>query len=171
MSFLIESLSTVPHSLLEFSFPLFFIGLGILLFPALHIAFGRWHGFRRHIGTPALFTQDSEEGEEERDRLRVRAYSYLDSNSQLFAENQSLRDTLAFYAAQENWQSPSTDFERRYNPRPSAIDLDGGKRAHVHEATRTRCDIPTPKMIGGVRSYASLSRKFLPSKRSDSLAS
>ena len=171
MSFLIESLSAVSYSLLEFSFPLFFIGLGILMFPALRVAFGRWHGFRGHIGAPALFTQESEEGEEEHDRLRVRAYSYLDSNSQLFAENQSLRDTLAFYAAQENWQSPSTDFERRYNPRPSAIDLDGGKRAHVHEATRTRCDIPTPKMIGGVRSYASLSRKFLPSKRSDSLAS
>lgn len=131
MNFLIESLSTVPPSLLEFSFPLFFIGLGILMFPALRIAFGQWHGFRRHLGAPALGAQESAEGKEERDRLRVRAYSYLDSNSQLFAENQSLRDALAFYAAQENWQSPSTDFERRYNPRPSAVDLDGGKRAHV----------------------------------------
>ena len=131
MNFLIESLSTIPHSLLEFSFPLFFIGLGILMFPALSIAFGRWHRFRRHLGALTLFTQESEEGKEERDRLRVRAYSYLDSNSQLFAENQRFRDALAFYAAQENWQSPSTDFERRYNPQPSAVDLDGGKRAHV----------------------------------------
>ena len=131
MSFLIDSLSTVPHSLLEFSFPLFFIGLGILMFPALHIAFGRWQRFRGHIRTPALFTRESEEGEKERDQLQVRAYSYLDSNSQLFAENQHLRNALVFYAAQENWQSPSTDFARRYNPHPSAVDLDGGQRAHV----------------------------------------
>jgi len=80
---------------------------------------------------PALLTQGAEEGEEEQERLRVRAYSYLDSNSQLFAENQRLRTALAFYAAQENWQSPSTDFERRYNPRPSAVDLDDGKRARA----------------------------------------
>jgi hypothetical protein len=45
MSFLIESLSTVPPSLLKFSFPLFFIGLGMLMSPALRIAFGRWHEF------------------------------------------------------------------------------------------------------------------------------
>ena len=131
MSVLIESLSPIPHSVFEVSFPLFFIGLGILMFPVLCTAFDRWSGFRRHIGMPALLTQGAEEGEEEHERLRVCAYSYLDSNSQLFAENQHLRNALVFYAAQENWQSPSTDFERRYNPRPSAVDLDGGQRAHV----------------------------------------
>ena len=131
MSVLIASLSTLPHSLFEVSFPVFFLGLGILMFPVLCTAFGRWPGFRRHIGMPALLTQGAEEGEEEQERLRVCAYSYLDSNSQLFAENQCLRTALAFYAAQENWQSPSTDFERRYNPHPSAVDLDGGQRAHV----------------------------------------
>ena len=128
---MIESLSPLPHSLFAVSFPVFFLGLGILLFPVLCTALGRWPGFRRHIGTPALLTQGAEEGEEEQARLRVRAYTYLESNSRLFAENQRLRTALAFYAAQENWQSPSTDFERRYNPRPSAVDLDGGQRAHV----------------------------------------
>ena len=54
-----------------------------------------------------------------------------DGGNSPLAENQRLRTALAFYAAQENWQSPSTDFERRYNPRPSAVDLDDGKRAHV----------------------------------------
>jgi len=131
MSVLIESLSPLPHSVFAVSFPVFFLGLGILLFPVLWTACGRGPGFRRHIGMPALLTQGAEEGEEEQERLRVRAYNYLDSNSQLFAENQCLREALAFYAAQENWQSPSTDFERRYNPRPSAVDLDDGKRAHV----------------------------------------
>ena len=131
MSVLIESLSPIPHSVFEVSFPVFFLGLGILLFPVLWTACGRGPGFRRHIGMPALLTQGAEEGEEEQERLRVCAYSYLDSNSQLFAENQRLRDALAFYAAQENWQSPSTDFARRYNPHPSAVDLDGGQRAHV----------------------------------------
>ena len=131
MSVLIESLSPLPHSVFEVSFPVFFLGLGMLLFPVLCTAVGRWSGFRRHIGMPALLTQGAEEGEEEQERLRVRAYTYLDSNSQLFAENQRLREALTFYAAQENWQSPSTDFERRYNPRPSAVDLDGGQRAHV----------------------------------------
>lgn len=80
---------------------------------------------------PALLTQGAEDGEEEQERLRVCAYTYLDSNRQLFAENQRLRTALAFYAAQENWRSPSTDFERRYNPRPSAVDQDGGQRAYV----------------------------------------
>ena len=130
MSFFSESLSPIPHSLFEVSSPLFFLGLGILLFPVLCAAFGRWPGFRRPIGMPALLTQGAEEGEEEQERLRVRAYTYLDSNSQLFAENQRLRNALAFYAAQENWRSPSTDFARRYNPHPSAIDLDGGQRAY-----------------------------------------
>lgn len=91
----------------------------------------------------ALWYQEPEEGEEERDRLRVRAYRYLDSNSQLFMENQGLRDALAFYAAQENWQSPSTDFERRYNPHPSAVDRDRGKRAHA------ALDEPTVAGTGG----------------------
>ena len=80
---------------------------------------------------PALLTQGAEEGEEEQERLRVCAYTYLESNSQLVAENQRLRTALAFYATQEHWQSPSTDFARRYNPHPSAVDLDGGQRAHV----------------------------------------
>ena len=131
MSVLIESLSPIPHSVFEVSFPLFFIGLGILMFSVLCIAFDRWSGFRRHIGMPALLTQGAEEGEEEQERLRVRAYNYLDSNSQLFAENQRLREALTFYAAQENWQNPSTDFARCYNPRPSAVDLDDGKRARA----------------------------------------
>ena len=78
---------------------------------------------------PALLTQGAEEGEEEQERLRVCAYNYLDSNSQLFAENQRLRTALAFYATQEHWQSPSTDFARRSNPHPSAVDRDGGQRA------------------------------------------
>ena len=131
MSVLIESLSPLPHSVFEVSFPVFFLGLGMLLFPVLCTAVGRWSGFRRHIEMPALLTQGAEEGEAEQERLRVRAYNYLDSNSQLFAENQRLRNALAFYATQENWQSPSTDFERRYNPRPSAVDLDGGQRARA----------------------------------------
>ena len=131
MSVLIESLSSLPHSLFEVALPVFFLGLGILLFPVLWTVFGRWPGFSRHLGMPALLTQGAEEGEEEQERLRVCAYNYLDSNSQLFAENQRLRNALAFYAAQENWQSPSTDFARRYNPRPSAVDRDGGQRAHV----------------------------------------
>ena len=140
MSVLIESLSPLPHSVFAVSFPVFFLGLGMLLFPVLCTAFGRWPGFRRHIGMPALLTQGAEEGEEEHERLRVRAYSYLDSNSQLFAENQRLRNALAFYAAQENWQSPSTDFERRYNPHPSAVDLDDGQRAHVALTELTPAD-------------------------------
>ena len=130
MSVLIASLSPLPHSVFEVSFPVFFLGLGILLVPVLCTAFGRWPGFRRPIGMPARLTQGAEEGEEEHERLRVRTYSYLDSNSQLFAENQRLRTALAFYAAQENWQSPSTDFARRYNPHPSAVDQDGGQRAY-----------------------------------------
>ena len=81
MSVLIESLSPIPHSVFEVSFPLFFIGLGILMFSVLCIAFDRWSGFRRHIGMPALLTQGAEEGEEKHERLRVRAYNYLDSNS------------------------------------------------------------------------------------------
>jgi hypothetical protein len=89
---------------------------------------------------PALLTQGAEEGEEEQERLRVRAYTYLDSNSQLFAENQRLRNALAFYAAQQNWQSPSTDFARRYNPHPSAVDLDGGQRAYVALTEPTAAD-------------------------------
>ena len=130
MSFFSESLSPLPHSVFAVSFPVFFLGLGILLFPVLCTVFGRWPGFRRHIGMPTLLTQEAEEGEEEQERLRVCAYTYLDSNSQLFAENQRLRTALAFYAAQENWQSPSTDFARRYNPHPSAVDQDGGQRAY-----------------------------------------
>jgi hypothetical protein len=80
---------------------------------------------------PALLTQGAEDGEEEQERLRVCAYTYLDSNRQLFAENERLRTALAFYAAQEHWQSPSTDFARRYNPHPSAVDRDGGQRAYT----------------------------------------
>ena len=140
MSVLSESLSPLPHSVFAVSFPVFFLGLGILLFPVLCTAFGRWPGFRRHIRMPALRTQGAEEGEEEQERLRVCAYTYLDSNSQLFAENQRLRNALAFYAAQENWQSPSTDFERCYNPHPSAIDRDGGQRACIALTEPTAAD-------------------------------
>ena len=131
MSVLIASLSPIPHSVFAVSFPVFFLGLGILLVPVLCTAFGRWPGFRKPIGMPALLTQGAEDGEEEQERLRVCAYTYLDSNSKLFAENQRLRNALAFYAAQENWQSPSTDFARRYNPHPSAVDRDGGQRAYA----------------------------------------
>jgi hypothetical protein len=131
MSFLSEPFSPLPHALVAVAFPVFFLGLGILLFPVLCTALGRGPGFRRHIGMPALLTQGAEEGEAEQERLQVCAYNYLESNSQLFAENQRLRNALAFYAAQKNWQSPSTDFARRYNPRPSAVDLDGGQRTHV----------------------------------------
>ena len=81
MSVLIASLSPLPHSVFEVSFPVFFLGLGMLMFPVLCTAVGRWSGFRRHIGMPALLTQESEEGEAEQERLRVRAYNYLDSNS------------------------------------------------------------------------------------------
>jgi hypothetical protein len=140
MSVLIESLSPIPHSLFEVSFSVFFLGLGILLVPVLCTAFGRWPGFRRHLGMPALRTQGAEEGEEEQERLRVRAYNYLESNRQLFAENQRLRNALAFYATQENWQSPSTDFARRYNPHPSAVDRDGGQRACIALTEPTAAD-------------------------------
>jgi len=54
-----------------------------------------------------------------------------DGGNSPLAENQHLRHALAFYAAQENWRSPSTDFARRYNPHPSAVDLDGGQRAYA----------------------------------------
>jgi hypothetical protein len=54
-----------------------------------------------------------------------------DGGNSPLAENQRLREALAFYAAQEHWQSPSTDFARRYNPHPSAVDRDGGQRAYA----------------------------------------
>lgn len=114
------------------------------MFPALRIAFGRWHKFSGQMRAYALLAQEPEDGEEERERLRVRAYRYLDSNSQLFTENQYLRDALAFYAAHENWQSSSTDIERRYNSRPSAIDLDWGRKA------RAALDEPMAADTGGV---------------------
>jgi hypothetical protein len=63
-----------------------------------------------------------------------------DGGNSPLAENQRLRTALAFYAAQQNWQSPSTDFARRYNPHPSAVDLDGGQRAYVALTEPTAAD-------------------------------
>ena len=38
-------------------------------------------------------------------------------------------DALAFYAEEKNWESPSSGFALQYDPEPSPINNDRGKRA------------------------------------------
>lgn len=47
----------------------------------------------------------------------------------LLAYKREVEEALTFYAAPENWKSPSTGFALQYDPKPSPIRLDQGSRA------------------------------------------
>lgn len=44
-------------------------------------------------------------------------------------ENGELREVLKFYANKDNWLSPSSGFMAQYDPEPSLIQKDRGKKA------------------------------------------
>jgi hypothetical protein len=43
----------------------------------------------------------------------------------------SMREVLTFYGNRRNWLSPSTGFALQYDPEPSPLETDGGKRARA----------------------------------------
>lgn len=55
---------------------------------------------------------------------------------QALAENQSMAQTLQFYADRDNYLSLSTGFAAQYDPAPSEVALDQGRRAQDALAAR-----------------------------------
>ena len=67
---------------------------------------------------------------------------YVDANEELIelrAQVDRLTTKLRFYAARENWMSPSTGFVAQYDPEPSPMERDRGECARriLEELTST----------------------------------
>lgn len=84
------------------------------------------------IGTPDPFEGPGETYADAYHRVAAEC----DALREALAENQSMAQTLQFYADRNNYLSPSTGFAAQYDPAPSEVALDQGRRARDALAAR-----------------------------------